>query len=178
MATFSFRSRAGAANTAVPLMILAFAVVAGFMYWLSIASAAAAPEVAEGTEPAAEETSGALTLDAFSTDVQAHLGQEVTISGLPVVSALGPHSFWTNLTDANETAFLVHLGGGMIASGATAAPGATVEVTGTVMAMSDSILNDWEAAGAFPGPADRIQAEFAETFIEASALSETMAPSS
>ena len=176
MATFSLRSRSGASNMAGLMMIAAFAVAAGFMYWLSQAAAEASPEVAAIEEPAEEPMSGMVTLNDFSTDVTSYVGQEVSMANIPVTSGLGPHSFWTSLTDANETAFLVHLDDALVAAGTTVSAGSTVELSGMVMSMSDSILNAWEAAGAFPGPADRIQAEFAETFLEINSVTETTPP--
>ncbi len=171
MATFYPRSRAGAADLAMPLMLVSFAVIAGFLYWLSIEAANATPVVVAEEE---QETgvAGAQSMTTFSDGLEGFLGQEVSVRAVPVISGVGPNAFLTSLRDANETAFLMHFGPGVLGEGAAYPVGGVVDVTGVVVTMSDSILNDWEAAGSFPGPADRLLAEFAETFLELSVMDE------
>lgn len=172
MAKLNARSRVGAANLGTPLMILSFGAIAGFLYWLS---AAAEPTTVVVDEPT-EESSDAIPMSTFSRDPLQYLDTEIALRNVPVTSLLGPHSFWTSLTDVNETPYLVHLSSDLTSAGTSVTPNATVELRGTVVAMSDSILDAWEAAGAFPGGADRIQAEFAENFIEATELEVTSSP--
>ena len=165
-----FNSRTGAANLGTPLMILTFAVIGGFVYWLSVTAEPTQVAIVEDTSSDVSES--VVSMVTFSADTKAYVDQEIELRGIPVTSALGPHSFWTSLADANDTPFLIHLGGTLISDSTTFTPGAAVDIIGTVTAMSDSILNAWEAEGAFPGPADRIQAEFAEDFIEATSIIE------
>ena len=170
MSKLRLNSRAGSANLGTPLMIVSFLAIAGFVWWLSV--------TAEPTQVVIDESSDddmagdVISMSTFTTDTKSFMGREITLQAIPVTSALGPHSFWTSLADANDTPYLVHLGGMLVADGVGVTPGATVDVIGTVYAMTDSILNEWEALGAFPGPADRIQAEFAEDFLEIVSIEE------
>lgn len=178
MAMLNAKSRVGAANLGTPLMILSFGVIAGFVYWLSVTAEPTQVVIQEPTEAPAD---GTLSMSEFSTDPTQHIDTEVTLQDVPVTSLLGPHSFWTSLSDANDTPYLVHLSPDLTAAGTSVTAGSTLDIRGTVLAMSDSILDAWEAAGAFPGGADRIQAEFAENFIEAAEVEEVAsaaAPSS
>ena len=171
MAIFNAKSRAGSANLGTPLMLLSFGVIAGFIYWLS---ANAEPTVVVVDEPEEVEAGDVVSMAAFSAGPAQFLDTELGLQNVPVVTGLGPHAFWTSLQDANETAYLLHLGDDLVASGATFAAGALVDVRGTVVAMSDSILDAWQAAGAFEQDTDRFQAEFAENFLELTMLEEVM----
>ena len=176
MAIFNAKSRAGSANLGTPLMILSFGAIAGFIYWLS---ANAEPTQIAVEEPSEVVSGDLVSMAAFSTGPAGFLGTEIQLQNIPVASALGPHAFWTSLQDANDTPYLVRFGADLVAGGASASAGSRVDITGTVVAMSDSILNAWEAGGSFPGSADRIQAEFAEDFLEITSIDEvTPAPSS
>lgn len=166
-----FNSRTGAANLGTPLMLVSFAMVAGLIFWLR---ANAEPTQVVVTEPEEVTSGSVVSMQAFSGDTKSFMDREIELRDIPVASALGPHSFWTTLTDANDTPYLVHLSADLAGAGTTANPGSLVDIVGTVTAMSDSILNEWEAAGAFPGPADRIQAEFAEDFLEITSFDEVV----
>jgi len=172
VAIFNAKSRAGSANLGTPLMILSFGVMAGFVYWLS---ANAEPTVVEVDEPENVVAGDVVSLSAFSTDPSAFMDTEIGLQNVAVVTRLGPHAFWTSLRDANETAYLLHMNEELVAAGATANPGSLVDVQGTVVAMSDSILDAWQAAGAFEQDTDRFQAEFAENFLEVTSIEEVMA---
>ena len=159
----TLKSRAGAAKLGAPLMVLSFLLVAGFMYWLSV--------TAEPTEVVVEEPEAALvnvvSFDVFSAGPAEYVGEVVSLEDIFVEALLGHHSFWTNLTDANGTAYLLHLSDSLVADSlVSVSDGMVVTVTGTVTTMSDSILDAWDAAGAFRVEVDRSLAEFAENFIE------------
>jgi hypothetical protein len=159
----TLKSRAGAAKLGAPLMVLSFLMVAGFMYWLSV--------TAEPTEVVVEEPEAVLenvvSFEAFSAGQAEHMGEVVSLEDVVVTSLLGYHSFWTNLVDANETAYLLHLSDSLVADTlVSVSRGMVVTVTGTVTAMNDSILDAWDAAGAFRVEVHRTLAEFAENFIE------------
>ncbi|MGI9628593.1 MAG: hypothetical protein ACR2QM_17290 [Longimicrobiales bacterium] len=171
MATLPLTSRSGAANLGTPLMLVSFAMVAGFVFWLR---ANAEPTAVVVTEPDEVTSGSVVSMAAFSGDTKAFMDREIELRDIPVASALGPHSFWTTLIDANDTPYLVHLSSDLAGAGTTANPGSLVDIVGTVTTMSDSILTDWEAAGSFPGPADRIQAEFAEDFLEITSFDEVV----
>ncbi len=159
----TLKSRAGAAKLGAPLMVLSFLMVAGFMYWLSV--------TAEPTEVVVEEPEAALvnvvSFEAFSAGPVEHLGEVVSLEDVQITDPLGYHSFWTNLKDANRTAYLLHLSDSLVADSlVSVSKDMVVTVTGTVTPMNDSILDAWEAAGAFEAAVDRTLAEFAENFIE------------
>ena len=161
METF-LKSRAGAVKMGTPLMILCFFTVAGFLYWLSI--------TAEPTEVVIEEPEEVVENEVafadFSAGPAGYIGQEIMLRAVSMESLLGPHAFWTNLSDEQRTPYLLHLSEGLLADSMSVMDGDTVDVNGMVVAMSDSVLNAWAAAGAFPNEIDRTLAEFAENFIE------------
>lgn len=163
------RSRTGAVNPGVPLMILSFLVVAAFLYWLRV--------TAEPTEAPTDDADAdaaivnQVPLAEFFANDSAYLNQEITLVDAPVTSMLGPHSFWTALGDAFGNPYLVHLSEAVRADSVAVTVGVPLTVTGTVRTMSDSVLADWEAAGAFPqGDSDRFQAEFAQRFLEVASV--------
>jgi len=163
-------SRAGAVKPGVPLMIVSVLAVAGFLYWLSITAVPTEEMVVEADE--SDAAANQVTLRAFSDDIDGFVGQEITLADLQVTSLLGPHAFWTSLADTLRTAYLVHLDAMLIADSVGVASGTMVTVTGMVEMMSDSVLADWEAAGAFPTETDRFVAEsgFHPHFLEVSAI--------
>jgi hypothetical protein len=136
------------------------------MYWLSIA--------AEPTEVVVvvpeEEVLNAVPFEDFSAGTATYIGQELTLQGITVSSLLGAHAFWTDLADAQRTPYLLHFSEILIADSTSVTLGSTVDVTGTVIAMSDSILDAWQAAGAFPQEIDRTLAEFSENFVEVTSI--------
>lgn len=167
------RAQAGAVNRGVPLMLLSFLAIAGFLYWLSVR---AVPTEVAVAEPEEESMANEVALAEFSAATESYVGQEVSLRGIPVTTLLGAHAFWTNLADVQNTPYLIHLSSDLLADSVTAVAGATVDVMGTVLAMSDSVLDAWEAAGAFTnGETDRFQAEFAENFMEISFIADVEA---
>jgi hypothetical protein len=48
--------------------------------------------------------------------------------------------------------------------------GTPYTVVGTMYAMNDSVLNAWEASGAIADEGQRMQAEFATSFLEARSM--------
>jgi len=165
-------SRRGAVNLGTVLMIAAFAVIAGFIYWLSLQAAAerAAVEVAETEETQQEESAGSEVMvslgEALTTpDMEAFVGEEIRGVGYEVASSLGKQGFWVNTASGNP--FLVSWSESQIAEGATVAAGDTVTVVGEMMRMEPSVLDAWTAAGTI-SETDRIVAEFATHFVAAS----------
>ncbi len=169
------KSRAGAAKLGTPLMILCFLSIGGFLYWLSVT--AEPTETATEEAPIEEEASGTVVaFSDFSAGPTNYLGQEISLEGVPVTSLLGPHSLWTSLSAGGEATqavpYLLHFTESALADSVEAMSGSSLNVTGTVMVMSDSILDAWEAAGAFPQESDRFQAEFAEDFMEVTSVAD------
>lgn len=164
------RAQAGAVKPEVLLMLVSFLAVGGFLYWLSVT---AVPTEVAVVEPEEEPMTNEVAMTEFSVAPASYVGQEIALREIPVTTLLGAHAFWTNLDDAQKTPYLVHLSDALLADSVTVVAGATVDVMGTVAAMSDSVLDAWEAAGAFTnGETDRFQAEFAETFLEISSVAD------
>lgn len=159
-------SRGGATNLGTPLMIVAFVVIGGFMYWLAN-QAAAERALQEIEEAPVEDTTPSVRVVApgdIEADGTPFVGQEVRINATNVASLLGEQGFWLETPSGNP--FLISKGPEVMASGVTITPGTPVTVVGTVHAMSDSILTAWTESGTI-AETDRIVAEFATHFVEA-----------
>jgi len=161
-------SRRGAANLAMPLMIVAFLAIAGFLYWLNLqaqADVAARDVQEEAVEETAAAMSGTVVAgEDLQVDPSPFEGMTVVVEGMTVASGLGTQGFWLELPNKNP--FLVSMSEAVKAEGMSVTPGQVVNVSGTVVAMSDSALNAWSMAGAI-GEGDRLAAEFATHFLEA-----------
>ena len=158
-------SRRGAADLGMPLMVLAFIVIAGFMYYLNVRAAEErALDILEESDTA-DEMEVAMTIPA--TDLQLDAapleGQLVRVSGLNVASMLGTQGFWLELP--NGQPFLVSMSEKVMAEGVTVTMGERATVTGVVHAVNDSALSAWTASGTI-GDGDRLAAEFAMHFME------------
>lgn len=164
-------SRLGVANLAMPLMIVAFLAMLGFMYWLNVqatneraADAAAIEEQATAEGP--QDDMGAVTIQAANIQMDAtpYEGQLVKLEALPVASRLGTQGFWLEMPNKNP--FLVSMSEAVKAEGPQVGTGQNAVVIGTIRLMSDSVLNAWSSSGAI-GEGDRLAAEFATHYLEA-----------
>lgn len=170
-------SRRGASNLGVPLMLLTFLLIGGFMYWLYVTAEPTEPIVVEEMEEEPEEVSGVAEVDpqALKTGADSFTGSEVRLVGVSVSQMIGDQAFFIDLP-ANDTLpaqpFLVRMSPDLSASGAATAYGDRVTVEGDVMTMSDSIIADWVASGVI-SENDQILVEFSTHFIEAEQLNVT-----
>ena len=169
MGTF-VKSRAGSVRLGTMLMILCFVVIGGFMYWLSIT---AEPTEVVVVEPE-EAVLNAVPFEDFSAGTATYIGQAITLQGITVTTLLGQHAFWTELLDGQNTAYLLHFSEMLVADSTSVTVGTTVDVTGMVTAMSDSILDAWQAAGAFPQEVHRSMAQFSENFVQVTSIEGAM----
>lgn len=163
------RSRLGAANLSIPLMLLTFLVIGGFLWWLNMSAETASVTLREepddSTPQAATGAGGvAVTEEDLRTTPDRFVGQVVRIT-LPVAMAVGSQAFFLDVTDAP---FLVKLSDALLQQG-QAVPQGQVTVTGPMMVMTDSIRQDWLSRGIVPA-SDEILVEFATHFIEARAV--------
>jgi hypothetical protein len=159
-------SRRGAADLSMPLMVLAFLVMGGFLYWLSIQAAEQkALAVVEDTTAAPTTIEGATVVDVadIMMDASPYDGQMITLEGLKIASKLGTQGFWLEMPSGP---FLVSMSEAVKAEGLVLPRGAATSVTGVVHAISDSVLTAWTDAGTI-GEGDRLAAEFATHFMEA-----------
>jgi cbb3-type cytochrome oxidase subunit 3 len=162
-------SRRGAVDLGMPLMILAFLVIIGFMYWLNVQAAAdKASRVIEEMpeEEVVEEMAGIPLADvtAIGTDPATFEGEVVSGVGYSVASLFGTAGFWVETASGNP--FLVVYGDELGASGVSVAQGDVVSVSGALVAMQMSLLDEWLAAGGITEN-DKIIGEFATHFIAA-----------
>lgn len=165
-------SRRGAANLGMPLMIVAFLAMIGFMYWLNLqaqeqeAEKAAAVAEKQAADSVDNDDMGAITIPAsdIQMDASPFEGQMVRVQDVPVTSELGKQGFWLEMPNKNP--FLVSLSEAVKAEGAQPQPGQNVTVIGTVLPMNDSVLTAWTNAGSI-AEGDRLAAEFATHYIEA-----------
>jgi hypothetical protein len=164
-------SRSGAANLGMPLMIVAFLVMIGFLFWLNLQARDYEAEQQAAIQErmaadSAENDLGALTISAtaIQMDASPYEGQVVKLEGLPVASGLGQQGFWLEMPNKNP--FLVSMTEAVKAEGVAVSPGQNATVVGTVLPMSDSVLNAWSTAGSI-GEGDRLAAEFATHYIDA-----------
>jgi hypothetical protein len=163
-------SRRGAANLGMPLMIVAFVVIGGFLYWLNMQAAEErAAEIAEALVDETPDFVGATVVPAadIQMDPTPFEGQEIQIEGLAVASGLGTQGFWLELPNRNP--FLVSMSEAVKAEGIAVQPGQVTIVVGTVYAMGDSVLTAWTDAGSI-GEGDRLAAEFATHYLEATTV--------
>ncbi len=159
-------ARRGATNLTVPLMLGAFVLLAGFMYWLSItAEPTAPPEIVEDEEPVVEEMMAGTLIEASALETGAgnYVGQTVRLDGLNVASPVGGKAFFVDLP---RTPFLARLSDELIAAGEAVPPvQQSVNIVGSVVAMNDSIVSAWAEAGDITDN-DRLMVEFATHFLE------------
>jgi molybdopterin converting factor small subunit len=163
-------SRRGAVDMGMPLMILAFIVIGGFMYWLS--GQAAAERAARVVEeaPAEEEEStpmGGVELGevtAVGADMDAFEGETIRGEGYEVASLFGTAGFWVNTATGNP--FLVVYSEELRATGVTVAQGDYVNASGELLRMEISYLDEWLAEGLI-NDNDKIIGEFATHLVAA-----------
>jgi hypothetical protein len=162
------RSRLGAASFSIPLMVVTFLLIAGFFWWLSQNAQTTSTMITTGagddSVAVPQPTGGggvAVTEEQLKVAPTQFEGQVVSIT-LPVAMAVGTQAFFLDVTDAP---FLVKLSDALLQQG-QAVPQGEVTVTGPLMAMTDSIRQDWLSKGIIP-QADEILVEFATHFIEA-----------
>jgi hypothetical protein len=157
-------------------MILAFAAMAGLLFWLNQESAEFedVPVPQEDTAAVAvEDTAGtgaaqAVTAMELRTGTASYMGQMVRVSGVPVAMNVGDEIFMIDLGEGDTQAlFPVHLDSVLTARGEAAPPsGATVTVAGTVQPVNDSIVTAWLDAGAI-SEGDRPIVEYATHYVDA-----------
>jgi len=143
------------------------------MYWLVLqgrkqaAAEAALAERVRADSIAAELRGEVVPPEALQTELRLWEGRVVTVEGLTVTSMLGSRGFWLELPDA--TPFLVSISDSARARGMAVSTGQTVSVSGTILAMNDSILDAWSAARSVT-EGDRTATELATYFLEARTL--------
>jgi hypothetical protein len=150
------------------LMILAFAIIGGFLFWLrGQAANERALAIVEDTVTADTSDDGVrvVTGEEIQLDATPFEGQEIRLASFDIASLLGTQGFWLEMPNGNP--FLVSMSAEVMAEGVAVTPGGLATVTGVVHAMNDSTLTAWTEAGTI-AENDRIVAEFATHYLEAS----------
>lgn len=164
-------SRRGAADMGTILMIVAFAVIGGFMFWLN-GQAAEERALREVVEETPEETVDPTIPEVVLGDIENgfnaddYVGQEITTPAMEVASLLGTQGFWLN-TAAGP--FLVSWSPEMMAEGMTVSQGDRVIVTGEMRTVDLSAIEAWATQGSI-SENDRIVAEFATHLVRAASV--------
>mgnify|MGYP003330671921 CR=1 FL=1 len=163
-------SRRGAVDLGMPLMILAFLVIGGFMFWLNGQAAAEKQAQADAAAAlaAAEEERSAATVETVAigdieVDPGPYVGTKLRSEGA-VASMLGTQGFWLATPSGNP--FLISWSEELLAEGASVAMGDTIAVEGVVTEMQPLTLVEWSTAQTI-SETDRIVAEFATHYIAA-----------
>ena len=147
----------------VVAMLAAFGAMGGFLYWLSITAVPTEMAVAEE-----ETTAQAVSLALFARNPIIYEGDLVAVDDMEVQSVLGPQVFFALLP--NDTSYPVRLDPSLGAAGSGLAPMDRGRVTGTVHALTDSVLDAWAAESIFADDAAREAAAASTTFLLATEL--------
>ncbi len=161
-----FKSRSGGGGVSVLLMIVAVLAVAGFFFWLS-QTAVPTEETSEEAVPSALDEVSVVALEDFASETAAYVGQAIGLENVRITQLFGPHAFWTTLPNEGNASYLVHLAPEAVADSVPMAAGAALNISGVVVAMTDSVLDAWAANGYFVQENDRLLAEYAIDFLEA-----------
>ncbi|MEX0935964.1 MAG: hypothetical protein WD013_03600 [Gemmatimonadota bacterium] len=116
-------------------MIVAFLAIAGFLYWLSIASEPAQVAVAE--EDVTEEVQS-VSFEAFGQDPPMYQGRNIRIEDVPVERVFGSAGFMTMLPDS--TPYVISLAPTQTGQ---VVPGDQATIVGTVEPIGQTVLQGW-----------------------------------
>jgi hypothetical protein len=161
-------TRRGAVELGTVLMIAAFAVFGGFLYWLTgQAQAERALDLLEDTASVmVDEYADAIPVGAadIMLDASPYEGQLVRLEPQLVLSSVGQQGYMIELPTGP---FLVSLSDELLAANLEiVAQQSVIRVTGTVTAMTPEIAAGWQEAGRL-SEGERLVAEFAVYFIAA-----------
>jgi hypothetical protein len=155
----NFGSRRGFADKlSLPLMILSFVAVIGFLWWLNSTAEPTEIIMAEEEDQRSSSASAILDVADFLAGAGEYEGQVVEVNNARVASRLGPQAFWIG---PDDRPFLVKMDPALVEGGTEVLIEQRVTLLGSVWVMSDSAHAAWDAQGAFPNEGDRIVAEFA-----------------
>jgi hypothetical protein len=132
-------------------------------------------EVVEGVAAPEEAPASVVALDAFGMNPMAYVASVSELRGLGVGTRLGAEAFLLLGIPNQPSGYLVRIAPEVVAIGGDVEFGATVTVTGTVYARTDSVIDAWVASGGID-ESQRVIAQFAESFLEARAVSVTAPP--
>lgn len=157
-------------------MILALISVVGFLAWLGMASEPTSVAVVETEEEEAEIMAPGASIvpkDTLAANKPAYEAQLIQVPNVVATGSLGPRVFWGELGDAsNQVPILIRLDS-VAAAGIQTQMGAAYTVAGLLFPMSDSLAGAWYEEGLLEGEGERMQAGFADYYIQASHIRPT-----
>ncbi len=139
-------------------MLLALAAIGGFLYWLSIAAEPTQVAVAEE-----EVTAQALSLAAFAQNPIMYEGDLIAVDDVEIGEMLGSQVFFAAFPE--DTSYPIRLDPSLGAMGGQLTPSTRARVTGTVHALTDSIIDVWAAESVFADDAQRDAAAGSSSFL-------------
>ncbi len=136
----------GSTGLSTVLIIVAVALVGGFLLWLYRSSAA----LEEATPVMVEDDVGeVIDLVVLGQDPSASVGRVADIVSVPVMQSLGRGVFLVGLTSASDTSpFPVLLSPDLIARNTQLYGGDVVRLYGRIYSLNDSIRSRWVELGA------------------------------
>jgi hypothetical protein len=159
------KAKSGALN--LPLMIVAFLAMGGFLYWLSVTSEPTEFAVAEENRTADLPTATSVSPVEFSEGPAGYVGERIRIPNVAVRDLTGLNLIWFHLANEEETPYLVRIDRRFVADDLQVLRDDVISLAGTVHAMSDSVLTAWEDLGIFTAEGQRGLVQAQESFIEA-----------
>jgi hypothetical protein len=160
--------KSGALN--LPLMIVAFLAIAGFLYWLSITSEPTEFAVAEETLDDQLGPALDLTLEQFGENADGYIGSRIRITDVQVQTLVGADAFWFSFPQEDVNDYLVRVDRTRVDSDIQILPGDRLTVSGTVHPMTDSVIEAWEQWGVLRDEAQRPAVMVLEGFLEADSI--------
>lgn len=161
MAKSSGRGSSGAGT--IIWAVAAVALVAAFLYWISItAEPSVPPEVAAPEEDAA----AVVTAAEFEPAIATWIGRDVQLQNVAVLQHTGAALLWVELPSGSP--YLVKASDAVAANGLPDA-GSTVTIVGTVRQKGPAVLDGWVGSGVLT-QAQRAEAEYGDTYIDATAI--------
>lgn len=154
----------------IPLMILAFLAMAGFLYWLNISSEPTQIAVAEENQMdvmLAEATT--LSPVALGADMADYEGELIRVPNIAVSELLGGRAFWFEVaTGEDETQpVFVSFHSQFIDDDFQVVSGDVLTLTGNIRAMSSDVIEAMEGQGVFTEEGQRGQVEAMDYYVEA-----------
>ena len=142
----------GSTGLSTVLIIIAVAMVSGFLLWLYRSSRALDEEVTPVMTEEGEEAPATITLLVLSQNPAAAVGETADIGATQVARRLGRGVFLIRLTPMEENVegaeYPVLLSPDLIARDTQIYGGDVVRVYGRVYSLNDSIRGQWVTAGA------------------------------
>lgn len=157
--------QSGALN--IPLMIVAFLAIGGFLYWLNITSEPTELAVAEENRAANLPQAAPVSPVEFAEGPEQYEGERIRIPNIAIRDIMGLNLLWFHLADEEETPYLVRVDRRFVDEDIQVLRDDVISLSGTVHAMSDSVITAWEDLALFTEEGQRAVVEAQATFIEA-----------